>query len=152
MFRPGWVRSPDSGKTTVFQRTPVGFQRSRPPDILHRIIETTPPGARASRPQAALLAVVLGQDVLLGRGQQSQPFRRRAGGPPGPIEPVELAESDLVLLQHYRHRFRLIERRLAGAAALGVGGQGAFQFVGKAQVVDHQAARYSTVTPSTSMR
>ena len=38
-------------QTGVSQRGQAGFQRSRPPDTPHLTIGTTPPGARASRPQ-----------------------------------------------------------------------------------------------------
>ena len=41
---------PARRQTGVTQRGQAGFQRSRPPDTLHRTIGTTPPGARASRP------------------------------------------------------------------------------------------------------
>ena len=91
--------------------------------------------------QAALLAVLLGQDVLLSSRQQSQPLLRRSGRPPGPVEAVEEAAADLVLLQHHRHRFLLIDCSLPGAAALRVGGQGALEFMGQAQVIDDQTAR-----------
>ena len=43
--------------------------------------------------QAALLAVLLGQDVLLCQRQQSQAFLRRARHPGGPIEAVGTARS-----------------------------------------------------------
>ncbi len=57
-----------------------------------------------------------------------------------PVEAVEQAAADLVLLQHQRDRLGLIDRRLAGAAALGVGRQRLLQLVGEAEVVDDQAA------------
>ena len=43
---------PARRQTGVSQRGQAGFQRSRPPDTPHLTIETTPPGARASRPHA----------------------------------------------------------------------------------------------------
>ena len=53
LIRPGvgW-RGQARGQRGVSQRVPVGFQRSRPPETLHRTIGTTHPGARASRPHA----------------------------------------------------------------------------------------------------
>ena len=48
---------PARRQTGVSQRGQAGFQRSRPPDTPHLTIETTPPGARASRPHAVPLAV-----------------------------------------------------------------------------------------------
>jgi hypothetical protein len=82
---------------------------------------------------------LLRQDVLLRRRQQPgaaaacRSSRR-------PVEAVEEAAADLVLLQHHRHGLFLVERRLAGAAALGVGRQRLLQLVGEAQVVHDQAA------------
>ena len=55
-FEPGFAEMGEpshrhvSRVTGASQRAPVGFQRSRPPDTLHRTIGTTHPGARASRP------------------------------------------------------------------------------------------------------
>ncbi len=58
-----------------------------------------------------------------------------------PVEAVEEAAADLVLLQHQRDGLGLVERRLARAAALRVGRQRLLQLVGEAEVVHHQAAR-----------
>ena len=60
----------------------------------------------------ALLAVLLRQDVLLGYGQQLQPLGR-AAGPCRPVEAVEQAAADLVLLLHQRDRPRPGRRRSA---------------------------------------
>ncbi len=73
-------------------------------------------------------------------GQQAEPLLRRAGRPLRPVEAVEEAAADLVLLQHHGDGLVLVERRLARAAALGVGGQRLLQLVGQAQVVHHQPA------------
>ena len=69
-------------------------------------------GAQQSR-----LAVLLGQDVLLRRRQQREPFLRRARRPEVPVEAVEQPRADLVLLQHHRDGLGLVDGRLAGAAA-----------------------------------
>ena len=55
--------------------------------------------------------------------------------------PWNRAATDLVLLQHHRDRFRLVERGLPRAAALGVGRERALELVGEAQIVDDEAAR-----------
>ena len=57
-----------------------------------------------------------------------------------PVEAVEDVAADLVLLQHDGDGFLLVDGRLARAAALGVGGQRLLQLVGKAEVIDDQAA------------
>jgi hypothetical protein len=54
---------------------------------------------------------------------------------------VEDVRALLVALEHQRHGLLLVERRLALAAALGVGVQGLLELVGEAQVVDDEAAR-----------
>ena len=79
--------------------------------------------------------------MLLRGWQQAEAFLRRTGSPLGPVEAVEQTAADFVLLQHHRHRFRLIECGLSGAAAFGVGRQGALEFVGQAQVIDNQTTR-----------
>ena len=48
--------------------------------------------------------------------------------------------TNLVLLQHDGDGLFLVDRRLSGAAALGVGGEGLLQLVGEAEVIDDQAA------------
>ena len=78
----------------------------------------------------AVLAVLLGEDVLLRRRQESQPFGRRAGGPCAEVEAVQHAEAYLVFLQHERDRFPLVHGGSAGAAAFGVGGQRLLEFCG----------------------
>ena len=98
-------------------------------------------GELPHRGDAPVLTVLLRQDVLLRGGKQRQSFCRRPGDPRGPIEPVEEAATDLVLLQHHGDRFILVERGLPGAAALGIGRERAFQLVGEAQIVHDEAAR-----------
>src|SRR5690606_40577999 len=65
---------------------------------------------------AALLAVILSENVLLGGGQQTQAFLRRTGGPARAVEAVEQVSTDLVLLEHERDRVLLIERGAARPA------------------------------------
>ena len=84
--------------------------------------------------------VLLRQNVLQRRRQQLDPRDRRAGPPCGPVEAVEQAAADLVLLQHRLERPLLVERRLPLGAALGVGRQRPLQLVGQPQVVDNQSA------------
>ena len=92
------------------------------------------------RRDAAVLAVFLGQDVLLGRRDQCQAFSGRAGGPLGPVEPVKQGAADFVLLQHHRHRLFLVDGGPAGAAAFSVGDQRLPKVLGDPQVVHYQAA------------
>ena len=56
------------------------------------------------------------------------------------FEAVEEAAADVVLLQHDRHRLVLVQRGLPLPTAFGVDGEGALEFVGQAEVVDHEAA------------
>ncbi len=74
----GW-RGQARGQTGVSQRAPVGFQRSRPPDTLHRTIGTAHPGARASRPHP--LPWVVAQFPCDGA-----PVHRAGGNRMGPAE------------------------------------------------------------------
>ena len=64
----------------------------------------------------------------------------RARDPRRPVEAVEQAAADLVLLQHDRDGLGLVDGGLARAAALGVGRQRLLQLVGQAEVVHHQPA------------
>ena len=89
---------------------------------------------------APVLAVLLKQNVLLGRRDQCHPLRGRARGPLGPVEAAEQGAADFVLLQHHRHRLFLVDGGAAGAAALGVGYQRLPQVLGQPQVVHHQPA------------
>ena len=91
--------------------------------------------------QVPLLAVLLGQDVFLGRRQQGQSFCWRAGAPLRAVKAVEQVATDLILLDHHLHRLLLVERGFSAAAALGIGCQGAFQFMRQPQVVHHQSVR-----------
>ena len=75
------------------------------------------------------------------RAADRQPLRRRAGRPARPVEAVEEAAADLVLLQHHGDGLLLVDRRLSCAAALGVGRQRLLQLVREAQVIDDQPAR-----------
>ena len=98
------------------------------------------PGQVAHGRDESVLAVLLGENVFLRRGEQSQPFRRRAGGPCGEVEAVQHGEAYLVLLQHERDRFPLVHGGAAGAAALGVGGERLLEFLGQAEIVHDQTA------------
>ena len=66
--------------------------------------------------QEPLLPLRLSEDVLLRRGQKTQPLRRGAPIPLRPVEPVQEPAADLVLLQHDRYRLLLIDRGPAGAS------------------------------------
>ena len=79
--------------------------------------------------------------MLLRGGQEAQALSRRPRDPLRPVEAVEQAAAHLVLLQHRRHRFRLVDGRLPGAAALGVDGERGLQLVREAEVVHDQPAR-----------
>ena len=87
----------------------------------------------------ALLAVLLSEHMLLGGGQQLQPLSR-AAGPRRPVEAVEDAAADLVLLDHQRNSLVLVDGRAAVAAALRVRREGLLELVRESEVVDHQAA------------
>ena len=78
--------------------------------------------------------------MLLGGRQEVQAVLRRTRRPLRPVEAVEQRAAHLVLLQHHRDRFVLVQRRLSLASALGVGGEGLLQVLGQPQVVDDQAA------------
>ena len=91
--------------------------------------------------QAALLAVLLRQDMLLRGGQQTEALCRRALDPYVPFEAVEQSAADLVLLQHRPDRLLLVQRGLPRAAALCIRCQRPLQFVGQSQVIDDQSAR-----------
>ena len=54
---------------------------------------------------------------------------------------MEQVAAHLVLLQHHRHRFGLINRGLARAPALGVGRESLFELMREPEVVDDEAAR-----------
>jgi len=92
------------------------------------------------RLHATVLAVLLGQDVFLGGRQQTQTFRRCARNPSRPVESVEQTAADLILFEHHRHGFRLIERGSSCAAALGVGCQRTLEFMSESQVIDNKTA------------
>lgn len=61
-------------------------------------------------PQQPLLAIFLGQDVLLRRWEERQSILGSAREPRTPVEHMEEAEADFVLLQDERHCLGLIER------------------------------------------
>jgi hypothetical protein len=63
------------------------------------------------------------QNVFLCGREETEPFLWPAGRPLGPVEAVEEAGADLVLLQHQRDGLALVQRRPPGTAALGVGGE-----------------------------
>ena len=134
------------GLSTLGQPRPDGLKKCHVIADADRVLmghgEHEGLGQFAHRLHAAILAVLLRQDVLLRGWQQAQAFLRCAGDPLGPVEAMEQAAADLVLLQHHGHRFLLIERGLPGATAFGVGRQCALEFVGQAQVMDDQAARF----------
>ena len=54
---------------------------------------------------------------------------------------MEQGATDLVLFQHDRHRFVLVQRRPPRTPALGVGGQSCLEVLGQSQVVHHETAR-----------
>ena len=95
----------------------------------------------AHHPEQAVLAFLLRKDVLLRGGKEAQPCGRRTRQPPGPVEAVEQSTANLVLLQHRRDCFLLVDRRLPRPAALGVGGECGLQLVREPEVVHHEAAR-----------
>ena len=92
--------------------------------------------------ETAVLAVVLLEDVFLGGGQDTEALLRRAGLPLGPVETVEEAAADFMLLEHDSNRLFLIERRPARATAFGVGRQGLLQLVSQTQVINDQPTRF----------
>ena len=61
--------------------------------------------------------------ILYKQTEPSQPFLRITSRPHRPVESVEQGTADLVLLQHDRHRFVLVQRRPPRASALGVRGR-----------------------------
>ena len=138
----------------VGPRVEAGALRQRRPDVLeqrHVVADADRFGMRhrqrerlrqlAHGLQAARLAVLLREHVLQRRRQQMEPLGRRSHRPCGPVEPVEQAAADLVLLQHHLDRLLLVQRRLPPAAALGVGRQRPLQLVGQAEVVDDESPR-----------
>jgi hypothetical protein len=81
------------------------------------------------------------EDVLHTRGHQCQPLDGRLRSAHGcEVEAEHEVAGDLVLLEHDRHRCRLVDRHVSPTAARGVVGDGPLELVGKADVVDHQAA------------
>src|SRR5690606_11506027 len=103
------------------------------------------------RADAAVLAVLLRENVLLRRREETEALLRRTGRPLRPIEArhhafwprerAEQAEADLVLLQHHGHGLVLVDGRLPGTAARRVGGERRLELVRQAQVVDDEPAR-----------
>ena len=136
---------PGIGRRALRQHRPDGLKKRHVVADADRVFvgdgEREGLGKFPHRLHATIFTVLLRQHVLLCGGQQAQPFRRRAGQPLGPVEAVEQAAADFVLFLHDRHRFRLIDRGLARAAALRVRRQRALEFVGKAQVIDDETAR-----------
>ena len=88
---------PARRQSGVSQRGQAGFQRSRPPDTLHLTIETTPPGARASRPHAVpSVAAQFPCDVAADRpagGNRMGPAEAEAGRRCRLIPVEEMAEA-----------------------------------------------------------
>ena len=109
--------------------------------VLMRHRERKGTGEVAHRLNAAVLAVLLREDVFLRRRQQAQPLLRRTRDPRGAVEAVEQPAADVELLQHDCDRLALIECRPSGAAALGVGRERPLQLVGEPEIVDDEAAR-----------
>ena len=99
---------PARRQTGVSQRGQAGFQRSRPPDTPHLTIETTPPGARASRPHAVPLAVAeLQCDVAADRpagGNRMGPAEAEAGRRSRLIQVGEMAQAVPSLVRAGRPR------------------------------------------------
>jgi hypothetical protein len=88
----------------------------------------------------ALLAVFLFEDVLLPGGDESEALGRCAGRPLGPREAAHHVASDAVLLQHHGDGLLGVVARIALASALGVVGEGLFELIGEAEVIDHESA------------
>ena len=78
--------------------------------------------------------------MLLGGGQDRKAILRLAGSPKRPIEALEEAAANLVLLQHDGHSLGLIDSGLSGAAAFRIGRKRGFEFVGQSQIIHYQAA------------
>ena len=97
---------------------------------------------RPHRVQEAVLAVLLGEDMLLRLWQQRQALGRGTGNPARSVEAVEEPAADLVLLQHHGDRLFLIERRVPRAAALGVSGERLLELMRQPSVVHHQPTRF----------
>ena len=133
------------GLSTLGQPRPDGLKKCHVIADADRVLmghgEHEGLGQFAHRLHAAILAVLLRQEVLLRGWQQSQAFLGRSGDPLGPVEAMEQAAADLVLLQHHRHRFLLIKRGLSSATAFGVGCQCTLELVGEADVIHHESAR-----------
>jgi hypothetical protein len=72
-------------------------------------------------PKQSVFPVILRENVLLRGWQEAQPLARGSRHPFRPVETVEEAETDFVLLQHQGDGFLLVDRRPSGSAALGVG-------------------------------
>ena len=97
-------------------------------------------GQRRDGAQQPVLAVLLREDVLLRRRQEGEAVLGPTYGPERPIEPMEQPQADLVSAKHLGYRFGLVDRRLAGAAALRVGRERLPQLVGKTEIVHYQPA------------
>ena len=90
-------RGAGAGCQATGPRGQAGFQRSRPPDTPHLTIETTPPGARASRPHAVpSVTVQFPCDVAADRpagGNRMGPAEAEAGRRCRLIPVEEMAEA-----------------------------------------------------------
>ena len=100
-----------AGKREFPQRGQAGFQRSRPPDTPHLTIETTPPGARASRPHAVpSVAAQFPCDVAADRsagGNRMGPAEAEAGRRCRLIPVEEMAEAARGFVRAGRPRSRV---------------------------------------------
>src|SRR5208337_5342269 len=84
--------------------------------------------------KVAVFAVFMTQYMFLRRWQEGQALLRRTPSPAGPIEAVEEAAADLVLLEHGGDSLFLVEGRASGASILRVGRERRLEFLSEAQI------------------
>ena len=84
-----------------------------------------------------VLAVLLGENVLLGLRQQAEALLRSTSHPLRRVEAVEEAAADLVLLEHHGDGLVLVDCGASGAAALYVSSERLLQLVCETQVVHY---------------
>ena len=79
--------------------------------------------------------------MFLSRRNQRQLLHSAAGDPEAPVEPVQDVTGDFILLQQDRNRLSHIVAGRSRAAAGGIGSHRVTQLIGKAEIIDNQAAR-----------